>query len=83
MFFCWQLQVLVYFVLALSEVSLMFLDEFKMLLLWLSITCLMLFMQVQLILIVLRFKFLLSLWSFEKCLSTREKNQCLILVLTF
>ena len=45
-FFCWQLQVQVSFVLVLSAVSLMFLDEFKMLLLWLSIICLMLFIQV-------------------------------------
>ena len=28
-------------------------------------------------------KILLSLWSLRKCLSTRAKNRCLILVLTF
>ena len=35
-FFCWQLQVLVSFVLVLTAVSLMCLHEFKMCLLWLS-----------------------------------------------
>ena len=43
--FCWQLQVLVSFVLVLSMVSLMCLNEFKMHLLWLSMICLVLFMQ--------------------------------------
>ena len=44
-FFCWQLQVLVSFVLVLFAVSLKGLDEFKMRLLWLSMVCLVLFMQ--------------------------------------
>ena len=43
--FCRQLQVLVSFVLVLSMVSLMCLNEFKMHLLWLSMICLVLFMQ--------------------------------------
>ena len=42
-FFCRQLQVLVYFLVLLSVVSLMCLDEFKMHSLWLSMICLVLF----------------------------------------
>ena len=45
MIFCRQLQFLVSFVLVLSVVSLMCLDEFKMHLLWLLMICLVLFMQ--------------------------------------
>ena len=82
MIFCRQLQFLVSFVLVLSVVSLMCLDEFKMRFLWLSMICLVLFMQLLLVWIVLRLKILLSLWSFGKCLSTRAENQCPILVLT-
>ena len=44
-FFCRQLQVLVSFVLVLSVVSSICLDEFKMCLLWLSKISLVLFMQ--------------------------------------
>ena len=44
-FFCRQLQVLMSFVLVLSAVSLMCLDECRMRLLWLSMICLALFMQ--------------------------------------
>ena len=69
MFFCRQLQVLVSFVLVLSVVSSICLDEFKMCLLWLSKISLVLFMQLYLISIVLQFKIFLSLWSLEKCLS--------------
>ena len=45
MFFGRQLQVFVSFVLVLSAVSLMYLDESEMRLLWLSMICLVLFMQ--------------------------------------
>ena len=44
-FFCWQLQGLVSFVLVLSAVSSMCLDEFKLRLLWLAMVCLVLFLQ--------------------------------------
>ena len=44
-FFGRQLQVFVSFVLVLYAVSLMYLDEFEMRLLWLSMICLVLFMQ--------------------------------------
>ena len=74
MFFCWQLQVLVSFVLVLFAVSLKGLDEFKMHLLWLSMVCLVLFMQLWQVLIVLRLKILLSLWSFEKVLAFYGKE---------
>ena len=43
--FCLQLQVLVSFVLVLSAVSSMCLDEFKLRLLWLAMICLVLFLQ--------------------------------------
>ena len=58
----------------------MCLDELKMCSLWLSMICLVLFMQLLLILIVTIF---LSLQSFGKCLSARERNLCPILVLIF
>ena len=45
MFFGRQLQVFVSFVLVLYAVSLMYLDEFEMRLLWLSMICLVLFTQ--------------------------------------
>ena len=80
-FFCWQLQVLVSFVLVLSAVSSMCLDEFKLRLLWLAMVCLVLFLQLWQILIVLQLKIFRSLRSFGKCLSIRVRNLCPILVL--
>ena len=82
-FFCRQLQVLVSFVLVLSAVSSMCLDEFKLRLLWLAMICLVLFLQPQKILIVSQLKIFLSLWSFGKCLSSRARNLCPISELTF
>ena len=52
-FFCQQPQVLESFALVLSVVLSICMDEFKMCLLWLSMTCLVVFMPLQLISIVL------------------------------